>query len=258
MASIINYEDQFEGGVAFLRNIEREVRENPKRIPILKVIYITLLHNVLQPDSQPKPRRLVFQFPVLSSCSSYHRPRVPLSVCCLLQGKESGCAHLLLERAPSPTDLLRLRTPLILFASFRCQDQALAPRAASKPVLVACTGTDAWKLPSGLEAYLPLKELRIVGNHLLRVLWEDKLALQIYSALDSVGVKWTSMDLVRIGVVRESVAPVVVWIGVKPNTLFGKDGLAAGEEFEKLLVANDIYDVEVRTRESVVWSSRAE
>jgi len=68
-----------------------------------------------------------------------------------------------------------------------------------------------------------------------------------------MGVKWTSMDPVRIGVEGESVAPVIVWIGVQPNTLSGKDGLAAAQECKELLVANDIYDVEIEIRESVVW-----
>ena len=62
-------------------------------------------------------------------------------------------------------------------------------------------------------------------------------------------MNWASMDLVRIG--------VIVWIGVKPDTLFGKDGLAAAKECKKLLVANNIYDVEVEIRGSVVWGSRA-
>jgi hypothetical protein len=90
-----------------------------------------------------------------------------------------------------------------------------------------------------------------------REVWEDKLAFQINDVLDSMCVKWTSMDIVRIGFERESVAPVIVWIGVKLDTLSGKDGFAAAKECKKLLVANDIHDVEVEIRELVVWGSRA-
>jgi hypothetical protein len=72
-----------------------------------------------------------------------------------------------------------------------------------------------------------------------------------------MGVKWTSMDFVQIGVVVESVAPVIVWIGVKPDTISGEDGVAAAKECKKLLVANDTFDVELEIRESVVWGSRA-
>ncbi|KAL6301212.1 hypothetical protein BKA93DRAFT_828484 [Sparassis latifolia] len=65
-------------------------------------------------------------------------------------------------------------------------------------------------------------------------------------------MKWTSTDVARIGFVGESVAPVVVWIGVKPDTLCGEDGLAVAQECKQLLVANEILDVEVEIRESVV------
>jgi len=127
----------------------------------------------------------------------------------------------------------------------------------SKPILVARTGTDTWKQPSGPWPCLPVKELRTVGNHPLREVWGKKFAVQICKILDSMGVKWTSMDPVRIGVEGESVAPVIVWIGVQPNTLSGKDGLAAAQECKELLVANDIYDVEIEIRESVVWGGGA-
>jgi len=124
-------------------------------------------------------------------------------------------------------------------------------------LFVARTGNDTWKLPTGPEAYLPSKELRTVGNRRLREVWEDMTAVQIHDVFDFMSVRWTSMDLVRIGVVGESVAPVIVWISVKPDTISGKDGIAAAKECKELLVANDIYDVEVEIRESVVWGSRA-
>ena len=67
-------------------------------------------------------------------------------------------------------------------------------------------------------------------------------------------VKWTSMGLVRIGVEGESVDPVIIWIGVKLDTLSVKDGLATAKESKKLLVANDL---QVEIQESVVWGSWA-
>ncbi|KAG5640689.1 hypothetical protein DXG03_007528 [Asterophora parasitica] len=86
--------------------------------------------------------------------------------------------------------------------------------------------------------------------------WKEKNLRQMIGVLDSRGVEWTSMDLVRFGdvglVERISDAPVVVWIGVKPDTLSGEDGLAAAKECKQILVANGILDVEVEMRESVV------
>ena len=117
---------------------------------------------------------------------------------------------------------------------------------------MARTGTDTWKPPAGPEAYLPRKELRTVGNHPLKAVWEDDLALRIHNILESKGVKWTSTDVARIGFFGESVAPVLVWIGVKPDALSGEDGLAVAKECKQLLVADEILDVEVEIRESVV------
>ena len=86
----------------------------------------------------------------------------------------------------------------------------------------------------------------------INAVWEDELGPQIYNILDSKGVQWTSIDLPRIGFAGERFVPVVVWIGVKPNTLSGIDGLAVAEECKQLLVASEILDVEVEIRESVV------
>ncbi len=122
----------------------------------------------------------------------------------------------------------------------------------SKPVLVARTGTNTWELPTGPDAYLQCKELRTIGNHPLKAVWEDNLALQIHDILKSKGVKWTSTDLARIGFVGESVAPALVWIGVKPGTLSGEDGLAVAKECKQLLVASKILDVEVEIREFIM------
>jgi hypothetical protein len=117
---------------------------------------------------------------------------------------------------------------------------------------VARTSTNTWKLPSDPEAYLPRKELRPIGNHPLKAVWEDKLAPPIHDILESKGVKWTSIDILRIGVDEERFAPTVVWIGVMPGSLSGEDGLAAAKECKQILVANEILDVEVEIRESVV------
>ncbi|GBE88164.1 predicted protein [Sparassis crispa] len=87
------------------------------------------------------------------------------------------------------------------------------------------------------QAYLLRKELRTVGNHPLKAVWEDNLALRIHSILESKGVKWTSTDVARIGFVGD---------------LCGEDGLAVAKECKQLLVANEILDVEVEIRESVV------
>ncbi|RPA93384.1 hypothetical protein L873DRAFT_1815937 [Choiromyces venosus 120613-1] len=93
----------------------------------------------------------------------------------------------------------------------------------SKPVLIARTGNDTWERPTGPEAYFQPKELRTVGNHPLKAVWEDNLAFRIHDILECKGVEWTSTDVARIGFVGEPVTPVLIWIGVKPNTLSRED-----------------------------------
>ncbi|KAI0259468.1 hypothetical protein BC834DRAFT_1017862 [Gloeopeniophorella convolvens] len=182
---------------------------------------------------------------------------------CIALYKEKGRAI----PAPSSSELSdfavsdsvvdELASPQSITASFRAPISDLEAKhyyhgLPSKPVLVARTGTDAWKPPTGPEVYFRCKELRVVGNHHLKAVWRDNLAFQIRDILDSKGVKWTSMDVACIGFVGESAAPTLIWIGVKPDTLSGEDGLAVAKECKQLLVAAEILDVEVEIRESVV------
>jgi len=132
----------------------------------------------------------------------------------------------------------------------------------SQPVLVARSGTDPWEPPPGPDAHLKLPEKQFghASHHALNAVWKDHLGRQTYEVLDSMGVKWTSVDVVRIGVVDEYlqlVAPVIVWIGVKPGTVSHEDGLAAVKACKKLIVESDIQDVEVEMRESIVWGTFA-
>lgn len=124
----------------------------------------------------------------------------------------------------------------------------------SSPVLVARTRATPWVAPTGMKAYRQLKELRPVGYHAIKDVWEDNLAIKLYTLLDSMGVKWTSIDVVRIvnaGAPSNS-APVIIWIGVAPESLSGDDGVVVAHKFRELLVESDIVDVEVEIRESVV------
>ncbi|KAG9079472.1 hypothetical protein FRC06_007706, partial [Ceratobasidium sp. 370] len=81
----------------------------------------------------------------------------------------------------------------------------------SAPVLVARTSTTPWKVPTSPEAHQKLKELHPVGNHALREVWGNKLAPKIQDLLDSMKVKWTSLDILRIGYAGEDFAPIL-WI----------------------------------------------
>ncbi|EGO23607.1 hypothetical protein SERLADRAFT_416027 [Serpula lacrymans var. lacrymans S7.9] len=124
----------------------------------------------------------------------------------------------------------------------------------SSPRLLARTGVIPWKEPTGPEAYSKLKQLGVVFNHKLNTIWEDKVAPEILTFLDGMGVKWTSIDVVRIGEIGES-APIVLWIGVKPKTLAGEDANKAAFECLKVLQEFGINNVNIEIRESSVVRS---
>ena len=107
----------------------------------------------------------------------------------------------------------------------------------SGPKLVTRSSTAQWKAPSGPEAYRVIMELRPAGNHALTEVWEDNIASIIIDLLDTMKVKWTSADIVRIGKAEEPSAPVPVipWIGVMPASLSGAEGIIVASKCRKLL-----------------------
>ncbi|TFY73127.1 hypothetical protein EWM64_g10885 [Hericium alpestre] len=100
----------------------------------------------------------------------------------------------------------------------------------SKPVLVARTGTTPYEAPTGPEAYSKLKELRIVGDHEITEIWEDDLAFK-------------------------SSGNVILWIGVKPDSLSYEVGIDVALQCKGLLVDRGINDVDVEIRQSEVIRS---
>jgi hypothetical protein len=97
-----------------------------------------------------------------------------------------------------------------------------------------------------------LKELRPVFGHKLNTVWKD-LGPKICEHLDSVGVLWTTIDVVRFIWLKEgeTIGPVVLWVGVAPETLIGKDAHTAAHGCLDLLRDVEITDVEVEFRESI-------
>ncbi|TDL18687.1 hypothetical protein BD410DRAFT_793077 [Rickenella mellea] len=127
----------------------------------------------------------------------------------------------------------------------------------SGPKLVARSSITPWEPPTGPEEDRKHKGLRPVGSHAprLKEVWggEDSLGRKVYAFLDSKNVKWTSMDIVRIGYEGEYYAPVVLWIGVNPESLSGEEGVEVVIKCREILEEFGITDVEVEIRESVVW-----
>lgn len=124
----------------------------------------------------------------------------------------------------------------------------------SSPRLLGRTGPP-WVEPSGLEAYRKLKQLSVVTDHELNDSWEYTVAPKVIACLDNLKVLWTSLDVVRIGVVGETFAPVVLWVGVTPKSLASEDAKTVAFECLEVLTGFGITDVEVELRESSVIRS---
>jgi len=122
----------------------------------------------------------------------------------------------------------------------------------SEPVLIARTGSNAWVVPSGPEAFLRPNELGAVSDPALSEVWEGGLAFRIHEILEANTVRWTTTDVVRIGFVGECTAPVVLWIGVTPDTLSHGDGQIVAKACKELLAVHNINDIEVEIREANV------
>ena len=124
--------------------------------------------------------------------------------------------------------------------------------------LVARTGTTPWEMPTGPEPYHKPKEVRFgSSSHPLKEAMIEGLYSKLIALLDSMEVKWTTVDVVRIGFVEEYPTwfdpfPVILWVGVSPGSLSRSDGVIAAFKCREALVERGITDVDVEIAERVV------
>ena len=126
----------------------------------------------------------------------------------------------------------------------------------SHPKLIARTGSLPFELVPSFDAGFPdhpeTKELRVVGEHKIRDVWEDDLALKIHALLDEKQVDWTSTDVVWIATIDEPKGGnnVVLWIGVVPESLSYERGIDVALRCQRVLADDygiEDVDVEIRT-----------
>ena len=148
----------------------------------------------------------------------------------------------------------RIATPILPSPPSETEAKLYYFGLPSRPILVARSSTTPWGEYTGPEEDRPRKGLGPVGYHPIGFIWENGLADKLIAILDSLDVKFTSLDLVRIrtGDDYEAPAPVVLWIGVMPGSLSGEHGVVVVSKCLGLLGEHDITDVEVEIRESVV------
>ena len=82
-----------------------------------------------------------------------------------------------------------------------------------------------------------------------------KLGPQVPEYLDSVNVKWTTIDVTRFAEVGKDAGPVFLLVGVKPGSLYRENAEVAAVGCKKLLEKFEITDIEVAFRESLFTRS---
>ena len=91
-------------------------------------------------------------------------------------------------------------------------------------------------------------------HHPLREGWEHDLYPKVSTLLDSMQVKWNSVDPFHIGWEEWiTFVPAILWIGVEPGSLSGDYGAVVASECHKLLVEHDITDVDVEICECIPY-----
>ncbi|KAG8984547.1 hypothetical protein FRB90_005244, partial [Tulasnella sp. 427] len=113
----------------------------------------------------------------------------------------------------------------------------------SQPLFVARSSYDIWLMPTGMEAYFKPKELRRVGGHALCNVWDGGVDVAMHTFLVEQNVHYTSLDPVRIGIVGEPAAPVIIWVGVEPGSLSAERGIEVAVGLRALLLQSGIEDV---------------
>jgi len=88
------------------------------------------------------------------------------------------------------------------------------------------------------------KEARLVCTHAISSV-RHELGEKIYKFLDSIGLKWTSIDPVRFAEAEKEPGPLFLWVGVLPGTLSPDHVKGAAVRCKELLMEYAITDVEI-------------
>ncbi|PIL33932.1 hypothetical protein GSI_03639 [Ganoderma sinense ZZ0214-1] len=128
----------------------------------------------------------------------------------------------------------------------------------SQPRLIARSSTYVWVEPTGMEAYnTPKESSPFNASHPLRAIWESTVGPTMVAYLDAKGVKWTSLDPLRMGKIGDTSPPHIVWLGVVPGSLSPEEGVEVATHCRNILSSHGIDDVHVEIRESEVLRSSA-
>ncbi|KAG2070520.1 hypothetical protein BDR04DRAFT_1100012 [Suillus decipiens] len=116
----------------------------------------------------------------------------------------------------------------------------------------------SWRVPKGPEAQRINREARPVYRHPIEPTWRS-IGKRIYDKLDSIGVKWTSINPLAYADAGEAkpFCPLILSIGVKPHSLLYDAAVTAAAAVVGILDEAGFPAIEVAFVESVVTRSVA-
>ncbi|KAI9775822.1 MAG: hypothetical protein M1839_000873 [Geoglossum umbratile] len=113
-----------------------------------------------------------------------------------------------------------------------------------------------WRVPKGPEAQRIIREARPVYRHTIGSAWLS-IGKRIYQGLDSIDVKWTSINPLAYADVgmAEPFCSLILSIGVKPHSLLYDAAVAAAAFIKEILAESGFPTIEVAFVESIVTRS---
>jgi hypothetical protein len=142
------------------------------------------------------------------------------------------------------------KSPVVITSGVSSSDVDSYPGAFSdfyglptNPVSVYKTGND-WPVRRGPEAQRVPREARPVCNHPIQNVW-PKLGEQVYTFLDSLNVKWSTIDPVRFAEEGGESGQLYLWVGVVPKSLSFEGAKAAADGCKKILTFAHFPDIEI-------------
>ncbi|KAJ3525143.1 hypothetical protein NMY22_g10696 [Coprinellus aureogranulatus] len=125
----------------------------------------------------------------------------------------------------------------------------------SRPPCIYKSGP-AWREMRGAGSWPVYRETRAVHDHPISNTWIE-IGTRIYKHLDSKRVMWTSIDPVAFAEQDEPkpFCPLIMWIGVEPNSLAFEDAVVAADGVKDILDEEGFPEIEVAFRMSIVTRS---
>ena len=97
-----------------------------------------------------------------------------------------------------------------------------------------CRTGPAWPQSTHPDFYREPKEARPICVHPITSVWHE-LGREIYEHLDSIDLRWTTIDPVRFAVAGKEPGPLHLWVGVVPGSVSYDEAKVAATHCKQIL-----------------------